>query len=415
MNSSRSEPSISASRSRAFVPGASCRVAATGSGKLNGLRFAVKDLIDVAGYITGGGNPHWLAEQVQSTRHASAVARLLAAGARVRGKTVTDELAFSLEGENWHYGTPVNPRCPDCLPGGSSSGSAAAVAARLVDFALGTDTGGSVRIPASFCGLFGMRPSQGAVAMDGVIPFAPSYDTIGWFTRSAEMLASVGEVLLDNGEVATSHSAPTLLIASDAFALCDPAVATYLQGAATALGATQQIEVFNGDWQAWLSSYQILQGADIRMTLGPWLERVQPQFGPAIAPRFAQLSDISDQQIREAGARRTKYRQQLQQQLTNNQILLLPTSPTTALAKASSAEQRGDFYVRSLSISAIAGHAGLPQVSVPLGLLHGKPTGLSFIGAQGADGQLLQALPAWVRVLEDSGFGANLPAAETLA
>jgi hypothetical protein len=161
------------------------------------LAFVAKDLIDVAGQVTGGGNPHWHQRQTPATRSAPVIERLLRAGAALVGKTITDELAFSLEGENAHYGTPINPRAPDRLPGGSSSGSAVAVAAGLADLGLGTDTGGSVRVPASFCGLFGWRPSHGRVPMDGVVPFAPSFDTVGLFAREAGHLRLAAHCLLE--------------------------------------------------------------------------------------------------------------------------------------------------------------------------------------------------------------------------
>ncbi len=171
----------------AFVARPPCGRDPTGRGPLSGLTFAVKDFIDVAGCRTGGGNPDWLAGHPVAARSAAVVETLLGAGARLVGKTNMDELAFSLEGANAHYGTPVNPVCPDRLPGGSSSGSAVAVAAGLVDFALGTDTGGSVRVPASFTGIFGFRPTHGRVSTVGVAPFSPSYDTIGWLARDAAL------------------------------------------------------------------------------------------------------------------------------------------------------------------------------------------------------------------------------------
>lgn len=401
---SRPAPLLSAVESGAFVPGACCRVAPTATGSLDGLRFAVKDLIDVAGYLTGGGNPHWLADQQLATAHASAVSTLLAAGAELRGKTITDELAFSLEGANWHYGTPANPRFPDYLPGGSSSGSAAAVAAGLVDFALGTDTGGSVRIPAAFCGIYGMRPTHDAIALDGVVPFSPSYDTIGWLAPSPELLAAVGNVLLPGA--ADSAATPTLARVSDAYALCEPELAAYLQSATDALLATQALEVFNGDWPAWLRCYQVLQGIEIRDSLGPWIARTTPLFGPEIAPRFAGLADISAEQVTEENLRRLALRKQLDQLLANNQVLIIPTSPTPGLARSATGDERGDFYARSLSINAIAGHAGLPQISVPLLPLGGKPAALSFIAARGSDRLLLRHLPLWCRLLQDQGFMA---------
>ena len=140
----------------AFVPGPRVHIEGRPGGPLSGLTFAAKDLFDVAGHPTGGGNPDWARANPIPTRHAWAVQRLLDAGATLIGKTITDEVSLGIVGENAFYGTPINSRAPDRVPGGSSSGSAAAVAAGLCDTALGTDTGGSVRVPASFCGLYGI-------------------------------------------------------------------------------------------------------------------------------------------------------------------------------------------------------------------------------------------------------------------
>ncbi len=167
-----------------------------GSGSLDGLDFAVKDLIDLAGYRTSCGNPRWLATHPVAVANAVCVDQLLFSGGRCVGKTITDELAFGLDGENFFYGTPLNPRAPDRVPGGSSSGSASAVACGLADFALGTDTGGSVRVPASNCGILGMRPSHGFISVVGVNPLAPSFDTVGVLARSPDVLKKAASVLL---------------------------------------------------------------------------------------------------------------------------------------------------------------------------------------------------------------------------
>src|SRR5947199_6802555 len=173
--------SISVAQSSAFLT--TFELPPTGSGMLDGLCFAVKDLIDVAGWKTGCGNPTWRDSHPPAMAHAVCVEQLLRAGARCVGKTICDELAFSLLGENHFYGTPLNARAPDRVPGGSSSGSASAVAAGLCDTALGTDTGGSVRVPASFCGLYGIRPTHGRIDMSGVMPQAPRTGTTRWFAR----------------------------------------------------------------------------------------------------------------------------------------------------------------------------------------------------------------------------------------
>src|SRR5262249_36725557 len=179
----------------AFVPGPRVRIDGAPDGVLRGLTFAAKDLFDVAGHPTGGGNHDWARANPVPTRHAWAVQTLLDAGATLIGKTITDEVSLGILGENAFDGTPVNSRAPDRVPGGSSSGSAAAVAAGLCDTALGTDTGGSVRVPSSFCGLYGIRPTHGRLDLTGMLPQAPSSDTAGWFTRDAATFARVAEAM----------------------------------------------------------------------------------------------------------------------------------------------------------------------------------------------------------------------------
>ena len=196
------------------------RLAGAAGGPLAGLTFAAKDLFDVAGHVTGAGNPDWLASHPPAARTAPVVQRLVDAGATMIGKTHTDELSRGIFGENAHYGTPINPKAPDRVPGGSSSGSAAAVAGGLVDFALGTDTGGSVRVPASFCGLYGIRPTHGRLPFDGVMAQAPSFDTIGWFAREPQLLARIATVLLG---IEPARTLPRrLVVAEDAFAIAEP-------------------------------------------------------------------------------------------------------------------------------------------------------------------------------------------------
>src|SRR5919197_1699416 len=214
MNSS----TITVAQSNAFVT--TFDLSPIRSGPLDGLRVAVKDTIDVAGFKTGCGNPTWRDSHPTAVAHAVCVEQLLRAGARCVGKTTCDELAFSLLGENHFYGTPLNPHAPDRVPGGSSSGSASAVACGLVDFALGTDTGGSTRVPASNCGVWGFRPSHDFISVAGVNPLAPSFDTVGVLAQSAEVLAKVGLVLLADGPMSSSKPA-TIYFIQEAFALAD--------------------------------------------------------------------------------------------------------------------------------------------------------------------------------------------------
>jgi amidase len=371
----------------AFVPGLRCIREATGSGRLDGLTFAVKDLIDVAGTTTGGGNPDWLASQAVAVTSAPVVAAALGAGARLVGKTVTDELAFSLEGENAHYGTPVNPACPERLPGGSSSGSAVAVAAGLVDFALGTDTGGSVRVPASFTGVLGFRPTHGRVSTKGVVEFAPSYDTVGWFARTADVLSLVGETLLDG-----SRDVPVrrLVLVRDAFGMADARGAALLEAEGRRWDAVEEATVFDGAQAEWLECYRVLQGAEIWEHLGPWITARRPVFGPSIAPRFADAATIAPPAVERHREFRHAVTERLHHLTRDGTGLVIPTTPGRALAKAPPAAEVSSFYATALPLNAIAGHAGLPQVTLPATRIEGCPLGLSIVGPRGADRALLK-------------------------
>lgn len=374
--------------SGAFVPGPRALHEPTGTGVLDGLRVAVKDLIDVGGSASTCGNPDWAASHAVPTQDAPCVAMLRAEGARVVGKTVTDELAFSLEGENAFHGTPRNPAAPDRLPGGSSSGSAVAVAGGEADLALGTDTGGSVRVPASFCGVHAMRPTHGRIALAGVLPFAESYDTVGWFARDATLLRAAGHVLL--GPQGPAETRPLrLCIAEDALALADPEVAQALRAWAQAKGITEKRQAFVRPWREVQEAYSVLQGLEICAALGPWIRERRPTFGPAIAPRFAGALALDPTLDATWRRWREEMRRELVAKLGPDEAWLLPAAPGVALPLEASGEQRGAFYERALALGALAGHAGLPQIVLPLLQVQGLPVGLSFIAGPGQDERLL--------------------------
>lgn len=371
-----------------FVPGVNGEREPTSPGVLDGLRLAVKDLIDVAGAPTGAGNPDWAASHAVPDADAACVARLRAAGACVVGKTLTDELAFSLEGENAFYGTPRHPVDEGRLPGGSSSGSAAAVAWGDADIALGTDTGGSVRVPASFCGVAAMRPTHGRVSLQGVVPFAPSFDTVGWFARDVPTLRAVGHALLGSDPAAV-RPALRLCVALDALALADADVRQALLDWAAQAGVSAPREAFAGAWQPWGAAYSALQGHEIADQLGPWIRRQRPNFGAAIAPRFEQALALDASLRPHWQAWRKAAARALVDRIGPDEAWLVPAAPCVALRRAADGDERSRFYTQALALGAIAGHAGLPQIVLPLTRAQGLPVGVSFIAAPGQDERLL--------------------------
>ena len=273
----------------------------------------MKDLIDVAGHRTGCGNPTWLATHPPATVSAICVEQLLAAGAQCEGKTITDEIAFSLLGENHFYGTPLNPAAPDRVPGGSSSGSASAVACGLVDFALGTDTGGSVRVPASNCGIWGLRPSHGLISVAGVMPLAPTLDTVGVFARNIDILQRAANVLLPTVEQPATPSTPrTIHLVREAFDLADADVRQALSGAIDCLRDMPGSRVREtslgelcrdqraADLATWVTIYRLLQGTEMMSCHGAWIDEAQPAFGPAPSAGFVFVSKLDRTRLSEA-------------------------------------------------------------------------------------------------------------------
>jgi amidase len=269
----------------AFLPRPRLHVPASGAGPLDGLGFAVQDLIDIQGAVTGAGNPDWAAAQRPAVRSATAVEKCRAAGATMVGKTVTDELGFSLEGSNPHYGAPINPHDRNAMAGGSAAGSAVAVAAGLADFALGVDSAGSVRTPAAFCGLWGFRPSMGRVSTDGITPFVPSFDTIGWVARTPQTLRAVGLALLE--EDADDTPLTDLRVARDAVDIAAPDLAASVARIASEWPCGAPMQAFAGLWHDHLRLYAHAQAADLSTGLGRQVSALRVRLGVDAAQRFA--------------------------------------------------------------------------------------------------------------------------------
>jgi amidase len=374
----------------AFVPGPRVEREGAAEGPLAGLDFAVKDLFDVAGAPTTYGNPDWARTHPPAAATAPIVQSLLQAGASLRGKTKTVELAYGLTGENVWHGTPVNPAAQDRFPGGSSCGSAAAVAAGLVDFALGSDTGGSVRIPASYCGVFGIRPSWGAISLAGACPLGPSFDTPGWFARSAPVLRRVGEVLLPAGGDAPLGP---LLKVQEAWINAVPATAAALSGALGAaervLGPALAIHLVPETLDQLYENFRVVQAEEAWASLGAWIAATQPTFGPGVGERFAAAKAV-DPAAAAAGRRvRDAVRSRLRALLAGGAVLAYPTSPIPAPRLDSPMDMQQAVRERTMGVTAIAGLASLCEVTLPAAKAEGAPVGLSLVAAQGRDRALL--------------------------
>jgi amidase len=329
--------------------------------------------------------------------NAACVQRLLGAGVEIIGKTVCDEFFFSLSGANAHYGTPSNPRASGRLPGGSSSGSASAVAAGACDLALGSDTGGSCRVPASFCGVYGIRPTHGRTDLSGAMAMAPSFDVAGWFAASPGVFRKAGTALLEGKP--SREPVSRLLVASDAFAQADESAAgalrNFMEAAHDILPAPDEIVIAEGRFDEWRQCFRTIQGREIWSIYGGWIEENAPELGPGIRERMAYAATVSEAAYSSAMGTLTRAREELQGLISPGTIVALPTAPCIApLLDASSAELES-FRARAMALTCIAGIGALPQVSVPARVVQGSPIGLSFIGWPSADETLLDLAVAF--------------------
>ena len=380
-----------------FVPGSAVRIAGAPTGPLAGLTFAAKDLFDVAGHPTGGGNPDWPRRHPVPTRHAWAVQRLLDAGATLIGKTITDEISLGILGENPFEGTPLNPAAPEHVPGGSSSGSASAVAQGLCDTALGTDTGGSVRVPASFCGLYGIRPTHGRLDLTGMMAQAPSSDTTGWFARDAETFARVSAVLLD--EPITPADLPTtLVVANDAFGLADAETAAALRPMVRTLSAlvgyVREDLLAPPGLSVWARSQRTLQSSESWLTFKDWLDRDNPRLQFSVARGLVAAGAILESDRQAAALMRAEARARLAWLVPPGAILCLPTTPFPAPRKGLPLATLDPLRARMSCLTTVGGLTGVPQVSLPGATVDGRPVGLSIVGAPGSDAVLVAVAKA---------------------
>jgi amidase len=386
-------------RRLAFVEHGPSSLQIAAEGPLAGLDFAVKDLFDVAGFKTACGNPDRLRDGAPAIATAPSVLAALAAGARLIGKTHTDEVACGMFGMNPHFGTPINPKAPDRAPGGSSSGSASAVAGGLCDFALGSDTGGSIRVPASFCGLYGLRTSFGRVSVAGVMAMAPSFDTVGWLARDARMLRRVSEIYF--GPVG-SFGAPRLLVARDAFDIPVRGIGPALLAIAQSLGHAREVTLYEEGIDHWLDTFRPLQLHDLWATLGQWATAPGRRLSQAVAERIELSSTVKPEAVAAAGRCREALTARLIDLLSDDGLMILPTAHDLPPLRTAPISAQVEFREKTLALTSVASLTRLPQINLPATTIENCPVGLSIIAGPRGDERLL----AFAEALGDLGATA---------
>ena len=379
---------MQADRFNAFIEKPQVPVWNAQTGSLAGLGLAVKDIFDVGGIVSGWGNPVRAAEAGPAAFSAPAIQSLFDAGARFAGKTQTEELAFSMLGQNVHFPHPINPRAPERVTGGSSSGSAAAVAGGLADIAIGSDTGGSIRAPAGFCGLLGLRTTFGAISLAGAMPLAPSFDTFGWFASDGEVYEKVAKTLLagQSGELPRPRLLQSALLDELPFG---PAEKTeygrMVRHVADHLGTPRPAAAPRSTIDELYWSTRKLQAYEAWAEHGAWIEAADRRLGKATYDRFAFGKTVSREEVVAETARRAEFRRWLADLLADDGILVLPTTPCPAPRSDATPEEFGAFRERAIRMLCWSGLSGFPQITIPLGTVEDAPFGISLLGPAGSD------------------------------
>jgi amidase len=365
--------------------------------------LGVKDIFDVRGYPTGCGQPTQLALSGIKTQTAPLVQQLLDQGACWVGKTHTVELTYCMTGKNIHFGTPINPAAPDRLPGGSSSGSASAVAAGLCEIGLGSDTGGSIRAPASYCGLYGIRPTHGRLSLEGAMPLAPSFDTPGWMTRDLDTLIQVAKaVFLPDSR--PWNSKMRWVVAEEHLACLEPGVRAqflaqleYLEITST---SSRFIRLWDTAFETLAEAFRTIQGYEAWKVHGPFIETYRPTLDRAIEERFKLGQNITLEALEAARCIQQAFKTRLADLFDEGIALMLPTTPGPAPYRNASDSTLAEHRSKAIHLMLTSGLSGCPQITLPL-LRHAEaPLGLSILGPPHTDLALCEQARA---ILQHSG------------
>ncbi|XP_010506209.1 PREDICTED: outer envelope protein 64, chloroplastic [Camelina sativa] len=401
---------------------------------LTGLTFAVSDLFDITGYVTGFGHPDWVRTHEAASSTCPVVSILVEGGATCVGKTVVDELAFSISGENKHYDSPTNPAAPSRIPGGACSGAAVAVATKAVDFALGIDTAGGVRVPAGYCGVLGFKSSHGTISNTGIIPASSSLDSVGWFARDPITLHRVGHVLLQL-PFATQRNPRQIILADDCFQLLkipvDRITQVVIKSAEKLFGRQllkhQNFENYIETKVPSLKEFArtkavakvptsrllanamlLLQRHEFLQNHGDWINTVKPAIDPVISSQMCENPELTSEDIENLNAIRNEIRVAIGSLLKDDGILVVPTMPSVPPKLGSKEITSEDYQNRASSLLSIASISGCCQVTVPLGHHEKCPVSVSFIARHGGDRFLLDTVQTMYKSLQEySGIVAD--------
>lgn len=369
-------------------------------GPLTELSFATKDNIDVANEITGYGSPGWISTHLKPIVNAICLEQLLNSGGTCQGKTKSDELAYSLIGVNSFYGTPLNPKAPDRVPGGSSSGAASAVASELVTFAIGTDTGGSIRVPASNCGVWGYRPSYGAISVSGVLALAPSFDTVGIIAQTGKILEKVMGVLLaetHNG----NNDASSVCFVDDVFQISDRKILDTITPILNKISKFHKVQSLkiaeitdphvNCNWL--FEQLGFLLSTEIWNTFGAWIKNETPELSSGVKYNLHDYAKAANRKnIQSSLYLKKAFQNKINNFLCQGRILCFPTTVDLApkLDEITPDFFAGNYIPRAMGVNAISSLSCAPQITIPVAKVNGVPIGLSFIAGFGQDMRLIR-------------------------
>lgn len=377
------------------------------TGILDGLKFSVKDVINVANEHISFGSPLW--EQTHPKPHTNAICvnQLLLSGAFCSGIAIAGELGCGSAGTNHFYGTPLNHTYPEYVPGGSSSGSAATVASGAVDFAIATDAGGSIRLPASFCGLYGMRPTHDRISMAGVLSTAPSLDTVGVIASNILILEKVMQILLGDEEP-ENHKIEQIFILEELYEIADKEVnlafdefITYVQDVASikvrrvSLKEIDKAMVSNETGIS--DTFHHILCSEVWASLSSWIKDKGVEFGKNSYVDFSYMENLDKKVISTAYKQMNLFNKRFQQFLKPGTVICLPTTPFAGVKKENIAGKVNQFdYQRLRPFVSISSIAKLPQITFPLKNIK-KPIGISLIGGKGEDMQLIEFVKTYSR------------------